>query len=168
MQITYLRDVTCIQLANKFVGMHGCNEEASRRDGPRQGRLLRSVAFPYDTTFPPDASLDILVSEMCSSQVLLLVSHMALATSLLCGRFPKAPKKAHVAAVISAWDKAYVVGAGAIFVLGELVHPVVFGPGGIGGEGRLPFLPLMAYSVYGAVGVSACWVLSWRGVGTAS
>ncbi|CAM9151826.1 unnamed protein product, partial [Ectocarpus fasciculatus] len=52
------------------------------------------------------------------------------------------------------WDKAYVAGAGVIFVLGEVVHPLVFR------EGTLPFLPLMGVSVFGAVGVMACWGLS--------
>eukprot|EP00752_Nemacystus_decipiens_P002051 g1964.t1 len=54
----------------------------------------------------------------------------------------------------TAWDRAYVAGAGVVWVLGELVHPWVLGPG------RLPFLPLMGVSVFGAVGVVACWGLS--------
>ena len=52
------------------------------------------------------------------------------------------------------WDKAYVVGAGAVFLYGEVFHPRIFG------DEVLPFLPLMAVSVYGAVGVVACWGLS--------
>lgn len=56
------------------------------------------------------------------------------------------------------WDRAYVAGAGVVWVFGELVHPWVFGPG------RLPFLPLMGVSVVGAVGVVACWGLSAVGV----
>ncbi|CAB1107431.1 unnamed protein product [Ectocarpus sp. CCAP 1310/34] len=52
------------------------------------------------------------------------------------------------------WDKAYVAGAGVIFVLGEVVHPLVFR------EETLPFLPLMGVSVFGAIGVMACWRLS--------
>ncbi|CAM9786846.1 unnamed protein product [Ectocarpus sp. 13 AM-2016] len=52
------------------------------------------------------------------------------------------------------WDKAYVAGAGVIFVLGEVVHPLVFR------EETLPFLPLMGVSVFGAIGVMACWGLS--------
>lgn len=54
----------------------------------------------------------------------------------------------------TAWDRAYVAGAGVVWVFGELVHPWVFGPS------TLPFLPLMGVSVFGAVGVLACWGLS--------
>ena len=54
----------------------------------------------------------------------------------------------------TSWDRAYVTGAAVVWVFGELVHPWVFGPG------RLPFLPLMGVSVFGAVGVVACWGLS--------
>lgn len=52
------------------------------------------------------------------------------------------------------WDKVYVLGAGAVFVFGEAVHPYVFG------EGMLPFISLMAMSVFGAVGVLVCWGFS--------
>lgn len=52
------------------------------------------------------------------------------------------------------WDKAYVAGASAVFLYAEVLHPRMFG------DGVLPFLPLMAVSVYGAVGVVVCWGLS--------
>lgn len=58
------------------------------------------------------------------------------------------------------WDKAYVAGACAVFSYGEVFHPWMFR------EGVLPFLPLMAVSVYGAVGVVACWGLSLVAVST--
>lgn len=64
------------------------------------------------------------------------------------GELPAAP------CLWTSWDRAYVTGAGVVWVFGELVHPWVFGPG------RLPFLPLMGVSVFGAVGVVACWGLS--------
>ena len=51
------------------------------------------------------------------------------------------------------WDKAYVAGAVCVFLYGEMVHPSIFGLG----REWLPFLPLMSMSVYGAVGVLACW-----------
>lgn len=57
-------------------------------------------------------------------------------------------------ALWTVWDKAYVVGASAVFFYGEVFHPRMFA------DGVLPFLPLMAVSVYGAVGVVACWGLS--------
>lgn len=63
-------------------------------------------------------------------------------------------KCAPAACLWTVWDKAYVAGAGAIFVLGEVIHPLVFR------DGTLPFLPLMGMSVIGAVGVMACWGLS--------
>lgn len=51
------------------------------------------------------------------------------------------------------WDRAYVVAAGVVWVLAELVHPWALG------QGTLPFLPLMGVSVCGAVGVVASWGL---------
>lgn len=62
--------------------------------------------------------------------------------------------------VSSLWtfsDKVYVAGAGVVWVLGEVVHPWLFE------EGTLPFLPLMEMSVFGALGVVACWGLSVAG-----
>lgn len=52
------------------------------------------------------------------------------------------------------WDKAYVAGASAVFLYAEVFHPRMFG------DGVFPFLPLMAVSVYGAIGVVVCWGLS--------
>lgn len=69
-------------------------------------------------------------------------------------------EKAEAGDLVTAWDKVYVAGGAAVFVLGEMVHPWAFGEGGVLGEGRMPFLPLMAMSVYGAVGVLGCWGLS--------
>lgn len=57
-------------------------------------------------------------------------------------------------ALWTVWDKAYVAGASAVFLYAEVFHPRMFG------NGVLPFLPLMAVSVYGAVGVMVCWGLS--------
>lgn len=69
-------------------------------------------------------------------------------------------EKAQAGDLVTVWDKIYVAGGAAVFVLGEMIHPWVFGEGGVLGEGRMPFLPLMAMSVYGAVGVLVCWGLS--------
>lgn len=70
------------------------------------------------------------------------------------GRVSTGVKSAPAPCLWTGWDKAYVAGAGVIFILGEVVHPLVFR------EGNLPFLPLMGVSVFGAVGVMACWGLS--------
>lgn len=93
---------------------------------------------------------------------MLLVVHLALVTSLLEYRHDN-QKERRVSTGVedlgspclwTIWDKVYVAGAGVVWVFGELVHPRVFG------EGTLPFLPLMGMSVFGAIGVLACWVLS--------
>lgn len=93
---------------------------------------------------------------------MLLVGHLALATSLLEHRHndqrerrvSTRAKDLVPPSLWTIWDKVYVAGAGVVWVFGELVHPWVFG------EESLPFLPLMAMSVFGAVGVVACWGLS--------
>lgn len=92
-----------------------------------------------------------------------MTSCTVLATSLLREKFPYDPQRAACTAMLTVWDRVYVVGAGAVFVYGEIVHPCAFGNGGVDGEGRLPFLPLMLQSVYGAMGVVVCWALSFRG-----
>ncbi|CBJ33171.1 Dolichyl-P-Glc:Glc1Man9GlcNAc2-PP-dolichyl glucosyltransferase ALG8, family GT57 [Ectocarpus siliculosus] len=76
------------------------------------------------------------------------------------GRVSTGGKCAPAPCLWTGWDKAYVAGAGVIFVLGEVVHPLVFQ------EGTLPFLPLMGVSVFGAVGVMACWGLSVSAIST--
>ena len=110
-------------------------------------------------------------------QVVLLTMHMALASSMLQHQFPAHPNKGvgsrqdaddgfppknrrtsgiqtKSSPLWTLWDKAYVIGAVGVFTYGEVIHPMLFG------IGRLPFLPLMAMSVYGAIGVTACWIIS--------
>ncbi|CAM9362372.1 unnamed protein product [Scytosiphon promiscuus] len=55
------------------------------------------------------------------------------------------------------WDKLYLAGAAVVWAFAEVFHPWLLG------EGTLPFLPLMGMSVFGAVGVVACWGLSVAG-----
>lgn len=122
-------------------------------------------------------------------QVLLSTMHMALASSLLQHQFPTHPNQVvgsrsdadndHVTfgnphddgfppqsrrvsgriqtkslPLWTLWDKAYVIGAICVFIYAEMIHPMLFG------IERLPFLPLMIVSVYGAIGVTVCWIIS--------
>lgn len=66
--------------------------------------------------------------------------------------------------LVTVLDKAYLTGAVLVFAFGEVLHPWLFGDEGVLRPGLLPFLPLMAHSVYGALGVVACWVFCLRQV----
>lgn len=122
-------------------------------------------------------------------QVLILIMHMALASSLLQHHFPAHPNKivgsrqdadddrvpfksapddgfppqnrrisgwiqTKSSPLWTLWDKAYVIGAVCVFTYAEVMHLMLFG------MERLPFLPLMMVSVYGAIGVTVCWIIS--------
>ena len=58
-------------------------------------------------------------------------------------------------AVLHVLERGYLWGCGFLFVYTEVVHTAVFGD-------RLPFLPLMAMSLYCALGMVWAWALSLR------
>ena len=94
----------------------------------------------------------------------LLILLYGIATHAALSRYHRhAQNKRHIRAYgvqLSGLEMLYVLGLGAVYSFGAVIHPVLFtrtDPATGLATLRMPFLPLMLTSVYCAVGLIYCW-----------
>ena len=86
------------------------------------------------------------------SKVTVFFAHTAASIVLYANSLPKEQRLQ-----IWIWEAAYLLGLVAVHAFYSIIHPLILAP-------AFPFLPLLVYSVYCALGIVYCWVLLYAAV----